>query len=207
MKKVFALALSAALLVGLLAGCGGKKSDVLGVWELEMEMNDLINDQLAAAGMDDFQISTFAVTMDFDFKEDGTYTLQVNTDAVADAVEGLKAEMREGLPAYVERMLADEGVEMTVDEFFQAGGITLEEMVDTMFDAETITQSLGDAGGEGNYKTKDGKLYLSDGLDHRVDPEAYYTYTLDGDVMTFQEAVGEDSEFAGMFPMTLTRIG
>ncbi len=207
MKKVLALALSAALLVGLLAGCGGKKSDVLGAWELEMEMNDLINDQLAAADMDDLQIGSFAVTMDFNFKEDGTYTLQVNTDAMSDAVDGLKAEMREGLPAYVDRMLAEEGVEMTVDEFFQASGITLDEMVDTMFDAEAITQSLGDAGGEGNYQAKDGKLYLSDGLDNRVDPESYYTYTLDGDVMTLQGAVGEDSEFAGMFPMTLTRIG
>lgn len=207
MKKVLALALSAALLVGLLAGCGGKKSDILGTWELEMEMNDLINDQLAAADMDDFQIGSFAVTMDFNFKEDGTYTLQVNTDAMADAVDGLKEEMREGLPAYLERMLAEEGMEVTVDEFFQASGITLDEMVDTMFDAEAITQSLGDAGGEGNYQAKDGKLYLSDGLDNQVDPESYYTYTLKGDVMTLQEAVGEDSEFAGMFPMTLTRIG
>lgn len=62
---------------------------------------------------------------------------------------------------------------------------------------------------EGNYETKDGKLYLSDGKEYQVDPEIYEVYTIEGDKMTFVESVGGDADddMAELYPLEFQRVG
>lgn len=207
MKKILALGLSVLLLVGLLAGCGGDKN-IVGTWEMSLDMVDMLNEELDTMGMGDaMQLSAFVVTMDFTFKSDGTYTSEMDTDAFQATVDTMKSELRTGFTKYIEDMISAQGVNMSIDEFFAMSGTTLDEALDEAFSTDSLASLADELAGEGNYETKGGKLFLSDGLDYRVDPEVYYTYTIDGDSMSFLSAVGTDEdEFSEYFPIQLTRI-
>ena len=209
MKKILALTLSVLLLVGLLAGCGGADKAIVGKWQMSLDMVDMLNEELSGMGMEDaMQLSSFVITMNFDFKSDGTYTCELDTDAFQTTMDTMKSEMRDGFTKYIEDMIAAQGADMTIDEFFELSGTTLDEALDEAFSAEDMASMADELAGEGNYETKDGKLFLSDGLDYRVDPEVYYTYTIDGDSMSFLSGVGTDEdEFAEFFPLQLTRVG
>lgn len=209
MKKILALTLSVLLVVGLLAGCGGADKGIIGKWAMTLDMVDMLNEELSGLGMDEtMQLSTFAITMNFDFKSDGTYTCELDTAAFQTTMDTMKDELRVGFTKYIEDMIASQGVDMTIDEFFEMSGTTLDEALDDAFSAEDMAGMAEELAGEGNYETKDGKLFLSDGLDYRVDPEVYYTYTIDGDSMSFLSGVGTDEdEFAEFFPLQLTKIG
>lgn len=209
MKKILALTLSVLMLVGLLAGCGGADKEIVGKWQMSMDMVDMLNEEFANMGMEDaVQLSSFVVTMNFDFKSDNTYTCELDAAAFQTTMDTMKAEMRDGFTKYIEDMIAAQGADMTVDEFFELSGTTLDEALDEAFSAEDMASVADELAGDGNYETKDGKLFLSDGLDYKVDPEVYYTYTIDGDSMSFLSGVGTDEdEFAEFFPLQLTRVG
>lgn len=208
MRKALALLLSVLLLAGLLTGCGGDE-EIVGVWEMELDLADFINEELSDAGLSDaMRLSSFAVVMDFEFRSDGTYAVELDHDAFARTVDAMKEEMRTGFARYVEDMIADQGMDVTVDDYFAAAGTTLDEALDGVFDAERLAGVEDEMSNEGSYETRDGKLYLSDGLDRQVDPEVYYTYSIQGDAMSFLSSVGDaDEELTEYFPLELKRIG
>ncbi len=55
----------------------------------------------------------------------------------------------------------------------------------------------------GNYLVRGNKLYLSEGLDYRIDPDVYDLYRLEGDELTLLENSAAD--MSGFYPLTLTR--
>ncbi len=56
----------------------------------------------------------------------------------------------------------------------------------------------------GNYLVRGEKLYMSEGLDYRIDPEVYDRYRLEGDELTLLENSAAD--MSGFYPLTLTRV-
>ncbi len=55
----------------------------------------------------------------------------------------------------------------------------------------------------GNYLVRGNKLYLSESLDYRIDPEVYDLYRLEGDELTLLE---NSTGAPGLYPLTLTRV-
>lgn len=211
MKKTVALLLALVMLTGLLAGCGGDDA-LVGTWEMSMEMADQMNQQFAAAGLGDYiKLDSFAMAVHFTFKEDGTYSCTADEDGLVKALDTLKTTIRDGVTAYAEdvvKQATDAGMgDYTVDDVFAAAGTTLDEMIDQMFMEDEIKAAAAKQTAEGKYKTKDGKLYLSDALDHIPDEKMYQTYTIDGDTLTIEESVGGDGSDTGMYPMTLKKVG
>ena len=181
---------------------------IAGRWQMNVDFADMFEEELDNMGMDAMRLSSFVITMNFDFKSDGTYTCELDTDAFQTTMDTMKSEMRDGFTKYIEDMIAAQGADMTIDEFFELSGTTLDEALDEAFSAEDVASTADELAGEGNYETKDGKLYLSDGLDYHVDPQVYYTYAIDEDSLYLLRGVGTDEdEFAEFFPIRLVRLG
>lgn len=210
MKKILAVLLASMMMVGLLAGCGGDDA-IVGDWETSVEMADYLNQEFADEGMGDYiHLDSFAIEIRFSFDKDGTYTCSVDEAAFGRTVEGLKTVMKEGLTAYAEDMIAQWGLEgFSVDDVFAAGGTTLDELMDESFNAADLSDMTDAFAAEGNYKAKDGKLYLSDGLDHTIDEDVYDTYKIEGDELTLLESVGSDDDGFGadLYPIALKKVG
>ncbi len=55
----------------------------------------------------------------------------------------------------------------------------------------------------GNYLVRGNKLYMSEGLDYKIDPDVYDLYRLEGDTLTLLEnSTGAPS----LYPLALTRV-
>ena len=208
MKKTIALLLAMVMLTGLLVGCGGDDA-IVGTWEASMEMADQMNQQFTAAGLGDYiKLDSFAVVVRFTFDKDGTYSSAADVDALTAPMEAMKTTIRDGLIAYAEDVIAAEGLEdVTAEDVFAAAGTSLDEMMEEIFMEDEIKDAASEQTAEGNYKTKDGKLYLSGGLGHAPDDNMYHNYTIEGDTLTIVDIVGGDESDAAMYPMTLKKVG
>ncbi len=211
MKKYLALILSAVLLVGVLAGCGGGKEaasgdGLEGTWRTEIDMADMINEQLAAGGMGEFvNISDFSITMVMEIKGDGTYAMTVDKDALNGSLEGVKEDMKSGVTAYMENMIKEQGLDISVEDAMAASGMSLDDMVDQAFSEETVDQMTANLKVEGQYKAEDGKFYTSGSVDE-APSDNYESYTLDGDTLTLDAGNAEvPSSFEQFLPMVFTR--
>ncbi len=210
MKKFLALILSAVLLVGVLAGCGGDKAasddGLEGTWRTEIDMADMINDQLAAGGMGEFvNISDFSITMVMDIKADGTYAMTVDKDALNGSMEGVKEDMKNGVIAYMENMIKEQGMDMSVEDAMAAANISLDDMIDQAFSEEAMDEMTANLHVEGQYKAEDGKFYTSGNVDE-APSDNYETYTLEGNTLTLDVSDAEvPSSFEQFLPMVFTR--
>lgn len=161
------------------------------------------------------------------FNEDGTYSSQVTQEDLDALAETLKA----GIDGYLRQLyfvlLCETLYQMgftqeinSIEELENFLGITMDEALeeslgmsmDDYMDAlmeESFSSAISpeDLSGSGNYKAKDGKLYLSDGLEYQVDPAVYDLYQLEGDVMTIEAGTAALEEgMESVYPMVLNRV-
>lgn len=191
MKKVLALVLSAALLVGLLAGCGGKTSDcdrLIGKWSTTQDMTDLFNLGLdeSDAG-EELQVDKMEIVLVLELKDDDTYTLAVDRDALAETEENMRPQLEEGVIRYLTQMYPG----MELEEILAQVGMTMDELLDEAVPLDSLADLYDMAG---QYMVKDGVLYLSDGLDEAPEENDGDSnpYTLDGDQLTLLGAGDRD---------------
>lgn len=204
--------LSEALIEGADEGSG----EVIDSMELPMDV-DRISDYL----------EPFTLLFTYVFKEDGTYSIKVDEASLDAEME----EYKQGLASYFRyffvEMLSQMAVEMGLAE-----QVSSEEELETILDIdleEAISEGLGmelsdfvdeivreEMGStqeiaalfnsEGKYKTKDGKLLLSAGLEYNVDPEVYDYYSISGTTLTITEGTpSEDDEFVTFYPLVLQK--
>lgn len=225
LKRMAAL-LIVLVMVFALAGCG--KSDVVGTWQTDMDLVDVIAESVdSEIGDADISyrdyVDSFSIRFYTEFKEDGTYKQTIDEDAFNASIEGLKSATTNFYYDYFTMALAEtfsqmgagdlstrEDVEeylgMSLDEAIQQSiGMGMEELVDMVLGELTLENLVGDeAVAEGKYKTSGGKLYMSDGLDYNVDPEVYELYEIKDGVMTISEGKGVENEFG--YPYVLEKI-
>ena len=203
MKKLFAVLLTLAMLLGL-AACGSSgdsaKPTIVGTWKGSMNMGAVL--EMALQMEIDEPISC---SMIYTFKEDGTISTAVDEDSLADMKEtltdvviGMMGEMF-GEEFDFEAMLAEEG--MTEEEFREqiVSSINLEDMMGNMSVAK------------GYYKYEDGKLYNAATKEDLENPEELpcIHVTLKGNTMTFTD-IEQDGEklseaVPDMFPMVFKK--
>jgi len=211
MKKFLSLALGALLLVALLAGCGGGSAagdSIVGSWSADVNMTEYLNQLLGEEEeigqyltLDNFTIKLLA-----EFKEDGTYSMNGDPDSAQAAMDGLKEQMKTAVTAYLEDMIEQEGLDMSLEDLLAASGMSLDDLVNEMDEAYSAEDLVGDLTMEGKYLFEDGKLALSDSLDEEADIEAYEAAELKGDTLTLTGGDDSDSEFAGLYPVVFERV-
>ena len=170
---------------------GEKKTDaelIVGTWETEMSMTDYYGDDMGELeGMEAyFDFDKIKITMTFEFEEDGTYTMSVDGDEAE-----IKAILRDGFEKLLNDML--EGTGYTLEDAAAEEGMTANEYIDALMEESFGSGDLIDVDDDtGEYKVKNGKLYLFDEGDE-LDEGTYYEYKLKGDKLTLV-AEYEDGE-------------
>lgn len=214
MKKLNAF-LSIVLVLGMLlclTGCSSSDKDALiGTWEASLDLTDALNAELASdPEIAEFvQIKDFSLIMIMEFDEDDTYAMYVDEDALDETFVALQEDVAEGMAAYLENMALEEmGVEMTADEIMEMAGMSMDDLIDSVFTEDMLEDIASGMEQEGKFKAKDGKLYTSAGLEYDVDPEVYETYELDGDSLTLLEYYGDDAgDLADIYPIEFEKVG
>ena len=185
---------------------GEKKTDaelIVGTWETEMSMTDYYGDDMGELeGMEAyFDFDKIKITMTFEFEEDGTYTMSVDGDEAE-----IKAILRDGCVKLINDML--EGTGYTIEDAAAEEGMTADEYIDALMEESFGSGDLIDVDDElGEYKVKNGKLYLFDEGDE-LDEGTYYEYKLKGDKLTLvaEYEDGETTEASDtIFPLDFVR--
>lgn len=207
MRKSLKLILTIVMtlsMVMMLTGCGSNSDTIVGKWETTMDLSDMLTETIGEKISEYIVIDDFSVNFTMTFNEDGTYSIVVERDSVEDAFENVKEAMSTGLDDYVEAYIAENGLSMTVEEYWTTIGMTKEELIDTSFSDEMIDAIAVET--EGNYKAEEGKLYTTDDPNASVDGVTdYEAYELSGDELTLTEYCGEDEGSSEIYPITFTR--
>ena len=183
-----------------------KKTDaelIVGTWETEMSMTDYYGDDMGELeGMEAyFDFDKIKITMTFEFEEDGTYTMSVDGDEAE-----INAILRDGFEKLMNDML--EGTGYTIEDVAAEEGMTADEYIDALMEESFGSGDLIDVDDElGEYKVKNGKLYLFDEGDE-LDEGTYYEYKLKGDKLTLvaEYEDGETTEASDtIFPLDFVR--
>ena len=216
-KRIAALLLALVMVFALCAcsdsGSGKdkdkdeKKTDaelIVGTWETEMSMTDYYGDDMGELeGMEAyFDFDKIKITMTFEFEEDGTYTMSVDGDEAE-----IKAILRDGFEKLLNDML--EGTGYTLEDAAAEEGMTADEYIDALMEESFGSGDLIDVDDElGEYKVKNGKLYLFDEGDE-LDEGTYYEYKLKGDKLTlvveYEDGELSDESEAELYPMDFVR--
>ena len=203
MKKLFAILLTLAMLLGL-AACGSSgsaaKPTIVGTWKGSMNMGAVL--EMALQMEIDEPISC---SMIYTFKEDGTTSVSVDEDSLAD--------MMEALTDVVIGMMGEMfGEEFDFEAMLEEEGMTEEEFREQIMASMNLEDMMGNMSVEnGYYKYEDGKLYNAATKEDLENPEELpcIRVTLKGNTMTFTD-IEQDGESAAeimpdMFPMVFTK--
>ena len=202
MKKLFAILLTLAMLLGL-AACGSSgsaaKPTIVGTWKGSMDMGAVL--EMALQMEIDEPISC---SMIYTFKEDGTTSVSVDEDSLAD--------MMEALTDVVIGMMGEMfGEEFDFEAMLEEEGMTEEEFREQIMASMNLEDMMGNMSVEnGYYKYEDGKLYNAaekEDLENLEELPCIHV-TLKGNTMTFTD-IEQDGESAAeimpdMFPKVFT---
>lgn len=213
MTKVLSVVLVLAMVL-MLGGCGASDKDaLLGTWQAKLDMTDLFNESLLAGTGEEMgaymKVEDFTLTVNLTFNSDDTYAMVLDETALDATVAGLRSDLQAGLEQYFADYIAAAGMEMSVEDMLAASNTSMEELMDQIVTQELIDTLVSDIASEGKFKAKDGKLYLSAGLEYEVDPNVYETYELNGTSLTLKEYISTeevDDITKSMYPMNFTKI-
>ena len=203
MKKLLAILLTLAMLLGL-AACGSSgsaaKPTIVGTWKGSMDMGAVL--EMALQMEIDEPISC---SMIYTFKEDGTTSVSVDEDSLAD--------MMEALTDVVIGMMGEMfGEEFDFEAMLEEEGMTEEEFREQIMASMNLEDMMGNMSVEnGYYKYEDGKLYTAatkEDLENLEELPCIHV-TLKSNTLTFTD-IEKDGESAaeimpGLFPLVFTK--
>ena len=188
MKRIIAVLLTLIMALSLTACSGDDNAKVAGTWKWNCDITELFQEGVnQGAGMDLATDATMEMVFVLKLNEDGTYTLNVDRDALKTSLQTYIDAL---IPAAVEmiyQQLEDQGMNRAdIDEAMAAEGVTVEEYVQQMMDAsidvDQMMDGLADENESGYFRAAKGKLYLSDKADTFSD-DSCAEYTLSGGTM------------------------
>ena len=199
MKKSISLVVSVLVILTLmlsLTGCDEQKKFV-GSWESSVDMTDYINQEMAKEEeelAEYLKIKEFELVLKMTFKDDGTYKASIDEKELEKTLESAKEDFKEGMNKYFEAYIDSMELDLTVDEVLEASGVDMDSLIEEAFGDELYSSFTDELSSEGNFKVKDGKLYLSDGLDKDIEEDVYDTYEISENELKLIESFGDDEE-------------
>lgn len=161
MRKIWVLALSAALLLTALAGCTPREESLLvGTWEGQVDLAEAYEALLAVADpamTGHIDIEDFSVNMTLTFREDGTYAWKVDQQDLESGVANLMEAVEKGMITYLQIETGK-----NIDNLLAVTGQTMDELMEQHFDPDMLKVIRGNLESEGTFRISGGKLTLTD---------------------------------------------
>lgn len=163
MKRIIAVLLTLMMALSLTACSGDDNAKVAGTWKWNCDMTEMFQEGVnQGAGMDLSTDATMEMVFVLKLNEDGTYTLNVDRDALKTSLQTYIDAL---IPVAVEmiyQQLEDQGMNRAdIDEAMAAEGVTVEEYVQQMMDAsidvDQMMDGLADENESGYYRAAKGK--------------------------------------------------
>lgn len=197
------------------------------------EYDDLFKELISSAGYE-LELNGLSNYMSrFDplficvFNEDSSYSITVDEASLRAELEEFKAGLvdyfRYFYAELFSKTLVDLGVVEQVsgvEELEAIMGVSLDEALNecvgmefSLYLSQTMDKNMGspqkimeELNSEGKYKAKDGKLWLSAGLEYNVDPESYDYYSIAGNILTIEEGSPSEGEVSAMvYPLVFEK--
>ena len=205
-SKIVTMLLACIMLFSLV-GCG--KSDtgkaLYGTWSMDVDLSHELNRQMGDefAGFD----GKLVITMKFDFNEDGSFKMYVDSDALKEsfatwldsfATFSLDVMYAQFEDIGLSREEADERVQSQYN-------CTMEEYIrNTMESSVNVDAMAAEMKMEGIWEAKGDKLYMSE--DDEIDVNRFDIFSVSGDTLTLNlpEGAEDESDIPGLqYPYTL----
>jgi len=184
----------------------GVELTLVGEWVGTVDLTDLFNETLEAGGLDvDFTGICFDLRMEF--TEDDVCTMYVDEESAMVMVSGMEAQLKDFLYGYLEEMIAESGLDMSVEDLLAMQGYTFDSFIAESFDVEDLAGSFTDIYESGKYVAEDNLLYISSSLTEDAKSVNPNPYTLEGDTLTIQAAEDVTSDEMFMYPLVMKRVG
>lgn len=215
-KRNIVSILVAASMMSVLFGCGSNadnsdKEKFVGTWETSIDLTDAVNEEIqnsldaANADIGEYlNINKFELTLLFEFNDDDTYSLYADESSLDNNIEDLKVDFKDGITAYFEGVIADQGLGMSVDDVLATSGLSLDDLVDECVSDDMFDGVIDEFAAEGKWKAENGKLYATDGVDEDFAENKYQPYEFTSDGIKLLKAEAEEDEF-GVYPMILKK--
>ena len=219
--RALALALVLMMTAALFAACGQKDEKViLGKWETVVDLSKLGGEELEDLTNDigELDLSGITLKMSVEFKEDGTYTTDIDK-ASADAalgtlVERMTPAITETLKKSIAESMGMDASSLTdedLDSFMSMAGLgSLEDFVGSITEEIDSDKLIEESVTNGRYQLKDGKLYTTDSVDEQIGEDSDVTlYQLTPTTLTVTPENEDDvpESMKGMLPLTFTKLG
>lgn len=146
MKRIIAVLLTLMMALSLTACSGDDNAKVAGTWKWNCDITELFQEGVnQGAGMDLSTDATMEMVFVLKLNEDGTYTLNVDRDALKTSLQTYIDAL---IPVAVEmiyQQLEDQGMNRAdIDEAMAAEGVTVKEYVQQMMDASIDVDQMMD---------------------------------------------------------------
>ena len=188
----------------------GVELTLVGKWAGSVDLSELLNEAIGGADPTLSQYCNFhdiSLVLVMEFDDDGVATLSVDSDSVEKLSETLEVQLTDVIYKYMEALLAESGLGMSVDDLLATQGYTMESFMAESFDVRELTSAFTDLNEVGNYLAEDGMLYISDDLSTDAEDVEANPYILEGDTLTIEATGNEDESEAFMYPLVLKRVG
>lgn len=206
MKKLFAILLTLAMLLGL-AACstsssnGGGEVTIVGTWEGSVDIGSAMS-ALLQMEID----ASLPISMTLTFEEDGTYTSAIDKDSIEDMMDSL-------VDLVIEMVVAMSGdPDMDLEAELAKEGMTMAEFKEQLMGQMNIEDMLGETETSGYYKYEDGKLYMVDekeDLEDAIEENECTSITLTANKLTMTDAEQDGEKLSevmpGLLPIVFTR--
>ena len=210
MKKRISLILILMLVLMMsLTGCAAEKDKLLGTWKGSFDLSDAINTEITAQDEELGKYLTlegFTIEITVTFNKDDTYSMSADNSQADVLMESLLTQMEEGLKLYFEDMLKAEGINMSIDEFLAAMGISISDLLKESLPDNLMTEMLTELERSGKFAVDDGKIFLSESLDSEVDKSIYEIYTIEGNTLTIDAGTALSEDELNIYPMVFQKV-
>lgn len=205
-------------------------SELIGSWETSFDTADAINALIASFAEDPFiqdyigtmvpgfdeyylipqhiNIESFPLEVVYTFKEDNSYIITYNDEALNIVMEGAKEDLSGDLESLLKAYAKEKDLPLSPNQIVSLMGYnSVDALVEEMLPADMVNEMAAPV--KGYYRTAPGgKLYMDEYSD-----TIYETYEIKGDTLTItgtSEEFPEDDIFAGIvrsvYPMTFTKM-
>ncbi len=186
MKKSLSIVLALVLalsVVMLFSGCGIEKK-VVGTWKTTVDFTDSVNEMFTAEGGEEmaeyFTIKDFKFDVVLTINEDGTYKMSADETSIKTAMTSISTQVTDGMVKMLEDLFKESGIEMTVEEYLDMQGMTMDDLTKEMMESFN-EEDFSDMESEGTYVIEDTKLKLTEVSEDGTSTTDVYEY-VDGTI-------------------------